>query len=197
MLDQDTRAVTEALDAAQLRSGLGKAAFARALNTSPSRYSTYRSGKVAPTAAFLMRAVRIADALADARDRGIPSSLSAAASIDHALRSRGELAAFSLALEARDRLEDVLDARPSLAAAWEASASLDDERWSTLFAALVGHTFQRSGLPSPRWTEGRALDISWMPVESLRYTPAQVRKRTPPWLAVRNIFVSDHDLRTA
>lgn len=65
-MDCDTRAVVDALDAAREQSGLTNAEFARAVGTSPSRYSMYRTGKVAPAATFLVRALRIAKALAAA-----------------------------------------------------------------------------------------------------------------------------------
>lgn len=197
MLDQDTRAVTEALDAAQARSGLGKAEFARALGTSPSRYSTYRTGKVAPTAAFLARARRIAGVLARANEQGVPSSTQAAQAIRRARQERGDLWAFTLALEARDRLADIIERRPELADAWEAKPTTGDDRWDTLFAAIVAHTFAEYDRPAPKWSEGRKLAEAWMPVESIRYRPAEAKEHTPDWLAERNIFVAARDLATA
>jgi hypothetical protein len=196
--DEDTRAVIDALDAAQARSGLDKAGFARALGTSASRYSTYRTGKVAPTAAFVIRAGRIAESLALASRGGVPSSIVAAHAIREALAVKGdEIWAFALILEARDRLLDVIANRPVMLAAWEAGASIGDRRWDTLFGTVIAHTFESCGLVAPKWTRSQPLDESWSPVGSLRYTPEQVRDRTPDWLAAVNVFVADHDLATA
>lgn len=67
MLDLDSRAVGARLDGAVATSGLSIRGFAQALGTSASRFSSYRSGKVSPSAVFLLRAERIAGALAEAR----------------------------------------------------------------------------------------------------------------------------------
>jgi transcriptional regulator with XRE-family HTH domain len=204
-IDQDTQTVIDALNAAQQTSGLDQASFARALGTSPSRYSTYRTGTTAPSAAFLMRAVRIGAALAEARRAGVPSSLGAADSIRAALRptdppdddGEADLWAFTLVLEARDRVVDTITHHPGLVGCWDAVASTGDARWDALLAAVVGQAFTAAGLPAPRWTTvERRLDIAWMPVDSLRFSPEQVRDHTPTWLADRNIFVADTDLTT-
>ena len=49
-------------------SGLGRAAFAEAMGTSPSRLSTYLNGKVMPSAALVVRMERIAAARGQAGD---------------------------------------------------------------------------------------------------------------------------------
>lgn len=49
------------------RSGLTQAQFAQRLGTSPSRLSTYLSGKVDPSASLLVRAERLVDGLSPAR----------------------------------------------------------------------------------------------------------------------------------
>ena len=196
-MDEDTRAVIDALDAAQTASGLSKGGFAHALGTSASRYSTYRTGKVAPTAAFLMRAQRIADSLALASSHGIPSSIGAAHSIQEALATRGSTWAFTLILEARDRVIDIITHRPAMLPAWEASASIGDERWDALFESIIANAFESKGLNAPKWTHAEPLDQGWSPVDSLRYDAIQTRERTPEWLAARNIFIADRDLVTA
>lgn len=48
-------------------SGLSRAAFAREIGTSPSRLSTYESGKVVPSAALLLRMTRVSGADWDQR----------------------------------------------------------------------------------------------------------------------------------
>lgn len=53
--------VAEQVTWAIQRSGLSRAAFASAIGTSPSRLSTYESGRVVPSAALLVRMNRVAD----------------------------------------------------------------------------------------------------------------------------------------
>lgn len=66
-MDEDSVAVSELLNRALAESGLSQAAFATALGTSASRFSTYRSGRTKPTAQFFLRAQRLAHALHAAR----------------------------------------------------------------------------------------------------------------------------------
>jgi DNA-binding transcriptional regulator YiaG len=54
-------AVATAIQEAIERSGLSQAEFAARIGTSPSRLSTYASGKVTPSAALMTRISRIAD----------------------------------------------------------------------------------------------------------------------------------------
>ena len=84
MIGQDTQAVIDRLDAAVAASGLSMRQFAHALGTSPSRFSSYRTGRVAPSAAFLLRAERIANALRQARRDSVPTVLDAMESIRRA-----------------------------------------------------------------------------------------------------------------
>lgn len=60
-----------ALEVGQLieRSGLSRADFASQIGTSPSRLSTYATGKVTPSAALM---VRMCAATADSDERGLP-----------------------------------------------------------------------------------------------------------------------------
>lgn len=198
MLDIDTLAVVDALDEARRMSGLDQGAFARALSTSPSRYSTYRSGGTAPSAAFLMRARRIATGLRRATELGVASSLTAAASIEAALDAKGEDWAFALVLEARDRLADTFSFRPDTLAAWEAAPTMRDARWGAFLAAIVAHAFEAHGQVPPRWTQRHAeLPVDWFPVESIRLAPEEVRRTTPAWLSSRRIFVAERDMITA
>ena len=197
MHDPDTQAVIDALDEAQRTSGLDQQAFARALGTSPSRYSTYRRGTTAPSAAFLMRARRLARALRAANESGAPTAISAAEAIQDAL-DRGEADwAFALALEVRDRIQDSSTFRPELLAVWEANISMRDNRWRTLLAAIISRSFEEGGRMPPRWTTTEATAEDWYPVESLRYSKDEVREQTPQWLAKRRIFIADRDMATA
>lgn len=93
--------------------------FAHALGTSPSRLSSYRTGRVAPSAAFLLRAERIANALRQARRDSVPTVLDAMESIRRADSRNDDDWTYAFALEARDRLRDTLRRHRSLAATWE------------------------------------------------------------------------------
>jgi transcriptional regulator with XRE-family HTH domain len=195
-MDQDTRAVTERLDTAVARSGLSMRQFAHALGTSPSRFSSYRSGKVAPSAPFLLRAERIADALARARRDNVPTAIDAVDSIRRAARKGNEDWTYALTLEARDRLRDILRRRKDLAGSWEAQPPSNvDERWKALLAAFVSHEFDDAGLPIPRWAAAMRLDQAWI-LDTPRLSDDEIKRQTPDWLADRNIFIAEKDLVT-
>ncbi len=196
MLDQDTRAVIARLGEAVAKSGLSMRQFAHALGTSPSRFSSYGSGKVSPSAAFLLRAERTADALAQARRDNVPTAIDASNSIRRAASRGDEDWTYAIALEARDRLRDILERRKPLAATWEAQppANLDD-RWRTLLAAFVAHEFDQAGLPIPGWANTARLDHEWV-LDTPRLSDAQIKRQTPEWLAERNIFIAEKDLVT-
>lgn len=68
-MEGDAQAVVAVLGAALAHSGLTQAEFGTALGTSASRSSAYRAGKTMPSAAFYLRALRLADSLEAARDR--------------------------------------------------------------------------------------------------------------------------------
>ncbi|MXG92076.1 helix-turn-helix domain-containing protein [Nocardioides flavescens] len=196
MLDQDAAAVIDRLDRALTTSGLSLRQFARALGTSPSRFVAYRSGRTAPSAAFLLRAERIGDALGRAREQHVPSSIEAAAALRRATKRGDDDWTWAIALEVRDRLRDVLEHRRDLAAAWEAQPPAVDDHWDALIAAFVDHEFSQAGLPAPKWTARHSLEQPWV-LDTPRLTDDQVRAQTPEWLAERNIFVATKDLVTA
>ena len=196
MLDSDTKAVIDRLDAAVTTSGLSMRQFSHALGTSPSRFSSYRTGKVAPSAAFLLRAERIADAMRQARRDGTPTVLDAIDSIHRAERSGDDDWTYALTLEARDRLRDILRRRKELAAAWETQPpSTLGGRWRALLAAFVNHEFVDAGLPAPRWTTTSPLAADWV-LDTPRLSEKEIKRQTPPWLAERNIFIAEKDLVT-
>lgn len=194
-MDADTLAVTERITAAINRSGLSTRAFASALGTSASRLSAYRHGKTAPTATFLIRAERIADGLANARDQHLPNALDAADALRATEKKGDDSRTLALILEARDRLRETLASRPDAAAAWEARPALQQQHWDVLFAALIGHEFEAAGRPAPAWTLGLKARTATV-IESLRYDDAEVRAQTPEWLAARNIYATPRDLAT-
>lgn len=125
VMDQDTQAVAERLDAAVASSGLSMRQFAHALGTSPSCFSSYTSGRVAPSAAFLIRAERIALALEKARRDGVPSVIDAFNSIRRAASKGDDDWTYALSSEARDRLHEILRRRRSLAPCLGGSTALD------------------------------------------------------------------------
>lgn len=196
-MDQDTQAVVERLDAAVEQSGLSMRQFAHALGTSPSRFSSYRTGKVAPSAAFLLRAERIANALAQARRDNVPTAIDAIDSIRRAASKGNDDWAYALSLEARDRLRDILKRRQTLAAAWEAQPpSTVEERWRALVAAFISHEFLEAGLPIPRWAAATPrLSSEWV-LDTPRLSEDEIKRQTPEWLAERNIFIAEKDLVT-
>jgi transcriptional regulator with XRE-family HTH domain len=195
-MDQDTEAVIERLNDALNKSGLSLRQFARALGTSPSRFFAYRSGKTAPSAAFLLRAERIADALSQAREDRIPSSIDAVEALRRAAKRGNEDWTYALALEIRDRLHEILHRHRQLAAAWEAQPPPVEDRWKALTAAFVGHEFNEAGLTPPRWTATEPLESEWV-LDTPRLTEEQIKEQTPAWLAERNIFIAVKDLVTA
>lgn len=196
-MDADTREVTAALDAALVDSGLSQDAFAAALGTSASRLSTYRSGKVIPSATLFLRALRLARAMSDARKKGLMTAPQTGAEVAQALRENDETWAFKMALQGRDHLRTVLERLPALAAAWEAAPrSTCHADWDTLLAGLTAHEFEAAGRPAPEWTTGRRLEEAWV-LDSPRLDEQQIRERTPAWLAERGIYINERDLVTA
>ncbi|CAN5838205.1 hypothetical protein BH18ACT7_BH18ACT7_25980 [soil metagenome] len=195
-MDVDQRACRDALDKALSDSGLSQNAFAVALGTSASRLSTYRSGKVSPSATLFLRALRIAQALRGARRSGWMTAPRTAETVAAAVARGQEMHAFKLVLQGRDHLRALLTSRPNLAAAWAAAPrSTGDRRWDALLAALAAHEFEALGLATPAWTDRPALPQPWI-LDSPRLTEDEIRERTPAWLAARNIYVNPRDLVT-
>lgn len=195
-MDQDTETVIERLDAAVANSSLSLRRFAHALGTSPSRLSSYRTGRVAPSATFLLRAERIANALRQARRDSVPTIFDAMESIRGADSKHDDDWTYALALEARDRLRDTLRRHRSLAATWEAQPPANvAERWTTLVAAFVSNEFVEAGLPAPEWTDTAKLAAAWV-LDTPRLSESEIKRQTPDWLAERNIFIAEKDLVT-
>lgn len=196
VIDQDTQAVIERLEAALAASGLSMRQFAHALGTSPSRFSSYCGGKVSPSAAFLIRAERIANALQQARNENVPTAIDAMDSIRRAASKGDEDWTYALTLEARDRLRDTLCRRKALAAAWEAvPTDKIGDRWRTLVAAFVSYEFAIADLPSPAWAAAPKLECEWV-LDTPRLSDDEIKRQTPDWLAERNIFIAEKDLVT-
>ena len=194
--------VSQALRDAPARAGLSLRAFARAVGTSPSRYSTYAAGKVVPAADFYLRALAIADGLGLARAQRLTTPIQATGIIASSL-ARGDMDwAWRIVLQCRDDLVYELAKSsaaepPSAAAAWEAAPQASGDRgWDALLAALIGHAFAERGIRPPQWTNVGALETAWQPPHPF-LDPTEVRERTPRWLAEANIYVPARDLVTA
>lgn len=193
-MDRDEQAVATRIRLAHELSDLSLRQFARALGTSHARLSAYCTGATMPSAAFLLRAERIAEALRRAGAAGALTPAMAAKQImdyaDHAPET-----AYAMALDARDLLRNYLQFDPGLADAWEAHPPAISEQWDTLLAALVAHEFVDAGLPEPRWARGRRLETEWVMVAP-RLDRETTQRQTPDWLADRNIFIAAKDLVT-
>lgn len=178
-------------------SGLSQAAFARAIGTSPARLSTYLSGKTVPSAAIYLRALRFGDALAQARANGLMTAESTAQAVNRALDAGDEEWAFKMVVQGRDHLRSLCSHAPGALPAWtHRSSRIKDERYETLFKAIIGHEMEAGSHTRPTWTEHARLARPW-----LRANPflgeAGTRERTPRWLAESNVFIAEKDLATA
>ncbi len=200
-MDEDTRAVAEGLTQALADSGLTQAEFASALGTSGSRFSPYRAGKTMPTAAFYLRALRIAASLKAARERGWMTPQSTAREIRRALERSDHIWALKMILQGRDHLRELLRENGAASSAWLAApASTGSRKWDALLAALADHEFEAVHRAPPRWAadEGERLEAGdeWI-LQSLLLDDAEVRAATPDWLADRGIYAAERDLVTA
>jgi transcriptional regulator with XRE-family HTH domain len=200
-MDEDAVAVVEGLERALSDSGLTQADFAAALGTSAPRFSAYRAGKTMPSAAFFVRAQRLASGLTAARDRGWMTPQSTAKAISRAARSGDDLWALKMALQARDQLRELLRTDDPAVVAWSAAPrSTGDRRWDALLAALARHEFERAGRESLRWAARSSLrlgaDEEWT-LRSLLLDDDEVRAATPVWLAEYGVYAAERDLVTA
>lgn len=184
----------------QAASGLTAAEFARAVGTSASRWSTYRSGRTVPAATFYLRALRIGAGLRAAGEAGRMTPPLTARVMREALERGGEIWAFKMAVQARDDVHELLDSSdaPPAVDAWDARpGSTGREEWDTLLAALIEHEFVDRGRRPPGWTaEYPQASADWL-LENPFFDENEIREQTPEWLARRRIFVSERDLTTA
>lgn len=196
-MDRDTALVVEGLRAALQDSGLSQAGFARALETSASRFSTYLSGSTSPSAAFFVRARRLGHGLKVAGHlrRMTPASTGAAARA--ALTEGDELWAMKMVLQGRDDLRALLFAGGAGADAWECDPGvLGELAWDALLSAVIAHEFESAGRVAPRWTRREAGTGPWM-FTNPYFDADAVRLRTPSWLADRGVLLAGRDLVTA
>ncbi|GAB3682008.1 helix-turn-helix domain-containing protein [Angustibacter aerolatus] len=200
-MDRDSRAVVEGLAAALADSGLTQAELATALGTSPSRFSTYRTGSTMPTAAFYLRALRLAAGLRAARSSGWMTPQSTVREVRQALRDGDAVWALKLVLQARDHVREVLHEDDAAADAWHAvPRSTGSREWDALLAALVEHEFVATDREPPRWTEVDPGDerpqVDFV-LPSLLLGVDEIRATTPTWLAAHGVFAAERDLTTA
>ena len=193
-MDKDSQAVSELLNRALAESGLSQAAFATALGTSASRFSTYRSGRTKPTAQFFLRAGRIAQALRAAREYRIMTAPATATAIREA---SDEDWAWRMLLQGRDHLRLLLRRHDGSEAAWEAApGSTGQAGFDILLAVLTAHEFEAAGEDPPEWSRAEALSEPWIP-EHPFLERDEIIEQAPDYLAQANIFVPARDLATA
>jgi transcriptional regulator with XRE-family HTH domain len=200
-VDEDSQEVVRGLEHALAVSGLSQADFAASLGTSASRFSAYRAGRTVPSAAFYLRALRLAAALKSARDHGWMTPVSTAREIRDALREDDDVWALKIALQGRDHLRELLRTADATSDAWTASPrTTGDRRWDALLGALTRHEFMTVGHQAPIWTTRPARylnrDDEWV-LPSLLLDEPEVRATTPNWLAEHGIYAAERDLVTA
>lgn len=200
-MEDDIQAVVNGLEAALLDSGLTQAEFATALGTSASRFSAYRAGKTVPSAAFYLRALRLADGLKTARERGWMTPQSAAREIRRALGEGDDLWALKMTLQGRDHLRELLRTNDTAGSAWTAAPrTTGDRKWDALLAALTEREFDEADREPPCWTEADGARLGeqdeWV-LPSLLLSADEVRAATPQWLAEHGIYAAERDLVTA
>ncbi|MGF7235467.1 MAG: helix-turn-helix domain-containing protein [Frankia sp.] len=193
-LDRDTREVIAWLDRALADSGLTQAEFATALGTSPSRFSTYRSGKTKPTAAFCFRARRISEGLAAARRARVMSAPATAKIIRD---TDDEDWAWRMLFQGRDHLHMLLEDDDAALSSWEAAPpTTGSAGFDTLLAVLARREFSEAGRKPPAWCRPRRLPEPWTPAHPF-LTREQVIAKTPKFLKELNVFIPARDLVTA
>ncbi|GAB2579269.1 helix-turn-helix domain-containing protein [Microlunatus antarcticus] len=194
---RDTALVVQGLQAALHDSGLSQAGFARALETSASRFSTYLSGSTSPSAAFFVRAQRLANGLKVSGQLGRTTPSSIGIVVREALEEGDEVWAFKMLLRGRDDLRAMLNDETAGADAWECDPGpLDAPAWDALLCAVIAHEFDEADRVAPRWTR-RGVDTGPWTFANPYFDADEVRRRTPPWLAERGVLVAGRDLVTA
>lgn len=176
---------------------MSQAAFARALGTSASRFSTYLGGTTRPSAYLLVRAQRLAAALEAAGRRGLMTAPATASAVREQLRAGDADWAWRMLLQGRDHLRGMLGEQDELLGSWEAEpASTGSAGFDALLAALTRHEFEAAGRTPPTWTNAAPLDRPWAPAHPF-LSPERAKAQTPEWLRALNIFVPARDLVTA
>lgn len=201
---EDQQMVIDTLTEALAGSGLSQGSFAAALGTSQPRLSTYMTGRVMPSAALLIRAQRLSDALQKLHRLHLWSAVDTASAVRQALSGDSrpstaevEREALRALLQGRDHLRLILAKYPNLTLAWQARPRPTGRlEWDALLGAVTAHEFEQYDRPEPSWSQQTRLAESWVYPSAL-LSSTEVQARTPAWLANRNVHVAERDLATA
>ncbi|MBK9695991.1 MAG: helix-turn-helix transcriptional regulator [Propionibacteriaceae bacterium] len=175
------------------QSGLTQAAFAVRLGTSPTRLSTYLSGKTVPSAAIYLRALRLGAAFDRVHRQGLTTPDATAAAVDQTLNAGDEDFALRLVLQARDDVRGGATQPADLRQVWAHRARrITDERFDTLLRAIIAHEL---GDEAPAWAKDARLDRDWVVADPFRDEDS-IRAQTPDWLAHARIFIAQRGLVT-
>ena len=200
---EDQQLVVDALTAALAKSGTSQASFAAALGTSQPRLSTYINGRVMPSAALLVRAQRLSEALQRLRRLHLWSPVNTASAIRQVLvgnpafpARKVEREALRALLHGRDHLRLVLAEYPDLVLVWHARPRATGRlEWDALLGAVTAHEFEQADRAAPSWSQQTHLAHSWVYPSALLST-SEVRAHTPAWLADCNLHIAERDLTT-
>lgn len=180
------------------RGGMTQTEMARALGTSGSRFSTYMTGAMVPSAALYVRAQQIAEALASGRERGWLTPLRAVRAIRAAVKAGDRTWALRLVLQCRDHLRSALtEACTTAVEAWAVDpGSTGAADLDALLAGVIDHELETAGQPAPDWTSSSRAGGPWL-FDSPFFSTAEVEAATPVWLRNRGVFLAARDLATA
>jgi transcriptional regulator with XRE-family HTH domain len=194
-VDAEERAeIAETMRKCLEQSALTQADFASYLGTSAPRLSTYLSGKTIPSASIYLRALRIGRALELAHNRGLMTPDSAIDAVNRALSDGDQDFALRMILQARDDLRASSVETAEIGPAWSGRAKrIEDERFDTLFRAIIAHEF---GERVPSWAADAELAEDWIFEDPFRSAEA-IRAQTPEWLARAHIYIAERGLMTA
>jgi transcriptional regulator with XRE-family HTH domain len=170
--------------------------LARALGTSTTRLSAYRSGATEPGAAIYLLLGQVIDAqrwaansnlhTVDATSREVNANLN---DTDWCIR---------LIQQSRDHLKYAFDMSEGGHLAWTIPARkpIKSERLHVLYAALTAREFTAQELEAPPWTEGLTLSEPWV-LSHPFYSDTQICEEADPALTPFGIFARSRDLVTA
>lgn len=186
--------ISDAMRRSLKQSSLSQAAYARSIGTSPARLHAYLAGKTIPSAAIYLRALRLGEALEEARDRGLMTPDETAEVVNRSLKEGNETWALRMILQARDDLRLAETEAPEVLPAWRTRANaIKDDRFDVLFRAIIAKEF---GEAVPEWTANAKLDDEWIMQDPFR-DEATIKRQTPEWLAKARIYIAERGLATA
>jgi hypothetical protein len=156
VLSDERIEIADAMRRSLQQSLLTQASYARAIGTSPARLHAYLAGDTIPNAAIYLRALRLGEALEEARERGLMTPDATADVVNQSLKEGDETWALRMILQARDDLRLAETEAPDALPAWRTRAkTIKDERFDVLFRAIIGEEF---GETAPEWTANAKLD---------------------------------------